>query len=152
MSVPSKRFQDHLDQLEEAFEIRTPLRKLISLIRNHFSLYLTNRNFLRVFIIQVQLNPRFYTSKAYEIFQRYIRVIEDVIEEGKAEGSFRPDVDPRVFRNLFLGTFNHMALRWFILGKEPDFDKMREIDRVIALLSLAVLSEESLKNTIISTD
>jgi len=152
MSIPSKRFQDHLDQLEEAFEIRTPLRKLTRLVRNHFSLYLTHRNFLRLFIIQVQLSPRFYTSEAYEIFQRYVKIIERLIEEGKAEGSFRQDVNARVFRNLFLGTFNHMALRWFVLGKEPDFDKMSEIDHVLELLALAVLTDESLKDSVISTD
>ena len=152
MSIASKRFQDHLNHLDEAFEIRTPLRKLIRLVRNHFSLYLTNRNFLRLFIIQVQLSPRFYTSKAYRIFRRYVRIIELAVEEGKAEGSFRQDVNSRVFRNLFLGTFNHMALRWFVLGQEPDFDKMREIDQVLELLAMAVLTDESLKNSVISSD
>jgi len=144
LSIPAKRFQDHMDQLDETFQIRTPLGKLRRLIRNHFSLYLTNRNFLEVFIIQIQLSARFYSSKAYDTFRRYCRVIELVIEEGKADGSFRPDVNPRVFRNVFLGTFNHMALRWFILNKGPETDKMHEIQQVTDLLSMSVLTEEAL--------
>ena len=144
LSIPGKRFQDHIDQLEETFQIRTPLGKLQRMIKNHFSLYLTNRNFLEVFIIQIQLSSRFYSSKAYETFRRYCRVIELVIEEGKAGGTFRPDVNPRVFRNLFLGTFSHMSLRWFILDKRPETDKMHEIDEVTDLLSLSVVSEEAL--------
>jgi TetR/AcrR family transcriptional regulator, fatty acid metabolism regulator protein len=144
LSIPAKRFQDHMDQLHETFEIRTPLGKLQRLIRNHFSLYLTNRDFLKVFIIQIQLSQRFYSSKAYETFRRYWRVIELVIEEGKEDGSFRPDINPRVFRNLFLGAFSHMTLRWFILDKGPETDKMREIDQIIELLALSVLTEEAL--------
>ncbi len=80
LSIPGKRFQDHMDQLDETFQIRTPLGKLRRLIKNHFSLYLTNRHFLEVFIIQIQLSPRFYSSKAYETFRRYFRVIEILIE------------------------------------------------------------------------
>ncbi len=145
LSIPAKRFQDHMDQLHETFEIRTPLGKLQRLIRNHFSLYLTNRDFLKVFIIQIQLSHRFYSSRAYETFRRYWRVVEVAIEEGKADGSFRPDVNPRVFRNLFLGAFSHMALRWFILEKDgSETDKMREIDQVIDLLALSVLTESAL--------
>jgi TetR/AcrR family fatty acid metabolism transcriptional regulator len=144
LSIPGKRFQDHMDQLDETFQTRTPLGKLRRLIKNHFSLYLTNRHFLEVFIIQIQLSPRFYSSKAYETFRRYCRVIEILVEEGKAEGAFRADVNARVFRNLFLGTFSHMTLRWFILNKRPEIDKMHEIDQVTDLLSLSVLSEEAL--------
>ena len=144
LSIPEKRFRDHLDDLEETFEIRMPISKLKRLISDLFSLYLTNRNFLQVFIIQILMSDRFYTSRGYETFRAYLRVIEDVIEEGKSEGSFRQDVNPRVFRNLFLGTFSHMALRWFILGREPAADKTSDIEQLIYLLSLSVLTNESL--------
>ena len=144
LSIPEKRFRDHLDDLEETFEIRMPISKLKRLISDLFSLYLTNRNFLQVFIIQILMSDRFYTSRGYETFRAYLLVIEDVIEEGKSGGSFRQDVNPRVFRNLFLGTFSHMALRWFILGREPDADKTSDIEQLIYLLSLSVLTNESL--------
>jgi TetR/AcrR family transcriptional regulator, fatty acid metabolism regulator protein len=141
LSIPDKRFRDHLDDLEETFEIRMPISKLKRLIKNHFALYLTNRDFLRVFIIQIQLSERFYRSQAYNTFRTYLEKIEDVIEEGKSSGSFRSEINSRVFRNLFLGTFSQMALRWFVLGREPSTDKMSEIDQLTDLLSLAVLAE-----------
>jgi TetR/AcrR family fatty acid metabolism transcriptional regulator len=95
------------------------------------------REFLKVFLLQLQLTKRFYGSKAYESIRGYFRVIEGVIEEGKLDGSFRSDVNARVFRNMFLGTFSHMALRWLILGQGTD--KMGEIDHVTNLMSEAVL-------------
>lgn len=143
LSIPDKRFRDHLDDLEETFEIRVPISKLKRLIKNHFALYLTNRDFLKVFIIQIQLSERFYRSHAYNTFRTYLQKIEEVIEEGKLSGSFRPDINSRVFRNLFLGTFSHMALRWFVLGREPATDKMSEIEEITDLLSLAVLSDDA---------
>ena len=95
-------------------------------------------NRLKVFLLHVQLNRQFYSSPVYETFRRYIQVIELVIEEGKKDGSIRLDVNPRVFRNLFLGAFSHMALRWLILDREAKTDKMEEIDEVVLLLSKAV--------------
>ena len=137
-SIPEHRFKDHVNRLNEVFEIRTPLRKLRRLIRYHFLLYLTERDFLKVFLLHVQLNRAFYGSPVYETFRKYTEVIELVIEEGKKDGSIRLDVNPRVFRNLFLGAFSHMALRWLILDREAKTDKMEEIDEVVLLLSKAV--------------
>jgi TetR/AcrR family fatty acid metabolism transcriptional regulator len=138
LSIPVKRFGKYLDELPDTFHIKSPLRKLRRFIRYHFSLFLMEREFLKVFLLQIQLNKRFYGSKAFEAFRNYFRVIEEIIEEGKREGSFHSEVNPRIFRNMFLGTFSHLALRWIILGKETDTDKMQEISQVADLLSSAV--------------
>ncbi|MDQ7784407.1 MAG: TetR/AcrR family transcriptional regulator [Desulfomonilaceae bacterium] len=147
LSIPARRFQTYIEQQAHAFVIKTPLRKLRRLIRNHFSLYLVNRDFLKVFLLQVQLSSRFYASPVYETYRRYFSLIEDIIEEGKSAGVFRQDVEPRVFRNMFFGTFSHMAIRWSILGKAAATDMMSEIDQATDLLSLAVLTDEALEES-----
>jgi TetR/AcrR family fatty acid metabolism transcriptional regulator len=139
LSIPIKRFEQYLDALSEVFQIKNPLKKLQRFIRYHFSLFFAERDFLKVFLLQIQLNKRFYGSKAFDSFRTYSRVIEEIIEEGKSEGSFRSDVNARVFRNMFLGIFSHLALRWVVLGKSSDIDKMQEIDRVTDLLTSAVI-------------
>ena len=138
LSIPVKRFQNHLNQLKETFQVLSPLRKLRRLLRYHFTLYLPNRDFLKVFLLDIQLNMQFYSSKAYESFRQYMQAIEQVIEEGKSEGTFRPDVNARVFRNMFLGAFTHMALRWVIFGDKKRHDKMMEVDNLVDLMSSAV--------------
>lgn len=145
LSIPGKRLRDHMERLNEAFEIKTPLKKLQRLIRMHFSLYLTNRNFLKIFLLHVQLNPGFYQSPGFEALRQYYQVIEDVIREGKEEGTFREDVEPRIFRNLLLGSFSHMAIRWFIIGEGPETDIMHEIEQITDMLSRAVLTDEALR-------
>jgi TetR/AcrR family fatty acid metabolism transcriptional regulator len=122
----------------DAFEIRNPLRKLRRLIKHHFASFLSERQFLKVFLLQLQLNERFYGSKAFDGFRTYYRLIEDIIEEGKEAGFFYPAVNPRVFRNMFLGAFSHLALRWLIVDESTDTDRMEEINQVTELLSSAV--------------
>jgi len=144
MRISARRIQHNIEQLEDAFSIKTPLKKLRRLVRYHFSIYLTNRNYLKLFILDTQLNPQFYDSEAYIAFQQYFKVIEEGIEEGKTQGIFRSDVNSRVFRNLFIGTFSHISIRWFILGDDEKVDMMQEIDQVTDMLSLSVLTDEAL--------
>jgi len=151
LSIPGKRLRDHMERLNEAFEIKTPLKKLQRLIRMHFSLYLTNRNFLKIFLLHVQLNPSFYQSSGVEVFQQYYRVVEDIIREGKEDGTFRANVEPRIFRNLFLGAFSHLAIRWFIVGEGPETDIMQEIEEITDMLCRAVLTDEALRALEIET-
>jgi TetR/AcrR family fatty acid metabolism transcriptional regulator len=139
LSIPVKRFRQFLDELPETFEIKRPLRKLRRFTKYHFLLFLTERNFSKLFVLQLLLNQRFYGSKAFESFTNYFRVIEEIIREGIEDGSFRRDVNPRVFRNMFLGAFSHLALRWLIVEKEGKIDKMQELVEVTDLLSSAVL-------------
>ena len=140
-SIPEQTFQEHIAKLDEIFELKTPLRKLRRFIRYHFFLYMTEPNFVKVFLMHIQLSQRFYGSQVYKTFQQYTKIITDVLEEGKRNGSIRTNVNARVFKNLFLGAFSHMALRWLILGEEAETDKMREIDEVVLLLSRTVASD-----------
>jgi len=137
-SSAERSFKSHLDELPELFHIQTPRRKLRCLVRQHFFMYFRRRDFLNIFLTHVQYNFGFYRSRAYEVYSEYLSAIEQIVHEGQAEGSFRRNVNPRVFRNMFLGVFNHMAIRWVIVGKDRRHDKMTEIDRLADLLIAAV--------------
>ena len=137
-SVAARGFDEHLKGLPQVFEVKTPARKLRRLLRYHFMIYSTNRRFLKVFLTQILFNLAFYKSSAYEGFKLYISEIEDIIEEGKRVGAFREDVNARVFRNMFLGAFSFMAIRWLLVGDNRPYDKMTEIDHLVDLLTRAV--------------
>ena len=143
LSIGTKRFDRLLSDVADAFEIKGPVRKLRRLIKYHFSSFLSERQFLKVFLLQLQLNARFYGSEAYRKFRTYFQFIEDVIDEGKEAGVFGADVHPQVFRNMFLGAFSHMALRWLILDESTDTDRMEEINQVTDLLTSAVIADIS---------
>jgi len=138
LSIAGRRLKDQIELLPETFHVTNPVRRLRRFIRFHFDLYLRNRDFLQVFVLENLLNDRFYSSGAFETFKSdYLNVVEGIIEEGKEQGVFRKDVNTRVFRNMFLGAFTHMALRWIVL-KGEHYDKMREIDELVDLLCTAI--------------
>ncbi len=133
-SLAVNRFDSYLSDVSGAFEIRDPVKKLRRLIKFHFSSFLSEPRFLKIFLLQLQLNQRFYGSRAFDGFRSYFRFIEEVVEEGKAAGVFQSTFNSRVFRNMFLGAFSHMALRWLILQGSNDTDRMGEINQVTDLL------------------
>ena len=142
LAIPEKRFENYLRGLPEIFEQKTPLRKLRRFINYFFSLFATEQDFLKTFLLQIQLHRRFYGSKAFEKFKNYFRVIESIVEEGKADGSFRQDVNPRVFRNMLIGTFNNLELGWFIFEHGKKIDKMQKIKEIADLFCRAVTVRE----------
>jgi TetR/AcrR family fatty acid metabolism transcriptional regulator len=138
LSIPEQRLKEHINALTEIFEIRSPIKKLHQMIRYHFFQYLTEPDFSKVFLLHIQLSQRFYDSRVYKTFLQYTNTIDQILEEGKKDGSIRVNVNNRVFRNLFIGSFSHLALRWLILGVKRETDKMAEIDAVSSLLTRAV--------------
>jgi TetR/AcrR family fatty acid metabolism transcriptional regulator len=138
-SIAAQRIPQYLKAASDAFEIRSPVRRLRRLIKYHFSSFLAERNFLKVFLLEMQLNARFYSSKAFSEYRKYYAFIEELVEQGQKAGFFRERVKPSMLRKMFLGAFNHLALRWLILEDDAETDKMEEIDQVTELLLSAVM-------------
>jgi len=145
LTIPEERFRAHLKELSDTFEIRDSSRKLRRFIRNHFRLYLDDRRFLVIYLLMIQLNRRFYQSRAYVSLRSYIEVFENIVQEGMRDGSFVPDCNVRVFRNMFWGVFTHLCLRWFIVEKTPRDDKFSEISRITSYLLDAVTETTTIK-------
>ncbi len=137
-SVFQYRFQEHLASLGELFEIKTPLRKLRRFMRYHFSIYLNQPDFAKTFILNGIFNRRFYQTPAYADFQKYMNFLDPILDQGKREGHVRPSVNNRIFKNLFIGAFSHMALRWLFVDRNSRIDKTSEINHVIEVLERAV--------------
>jgi len=137
-STLERQFHNNLNLLDELFEVKTPLRKLERFMRYHFTVYLTQPAFVKVFLFDAIYNSGFYTSKSYQPFKQYIESIDQILDEGKQDGSLRPEINNRVFRNLFMGIFSHMALRWLFTKKGRQADKNEEINAAVALLSRSV--------------
>ena len=49
-------------------------------------------------------------------------------------------MNPRVFRNMFIGTFNNLALLWFVINRDRNIDKMQKIDEIASMFCMAVLN------------
>jgi AcrR family transcriptional regulator len=63
-----------------------------------------NPNYARLLMMAVRENPEFYNSKYYVYLGEYVRILLTTIEDGQKEGIFRQDINPRLIRNLAMGT------------------------------------------------
>lgn len=145
LSIPQPRFLEQIDMLKEIFIIKDPAKKLRRFIRFHYFLYTTQPDFLRVFLLNICLNPRFYQSPSFSTYEQYTRIVDDILDEGKTKGVFRSDLDNRMFKSMFFGGFSHVVMRWEIIKRDrPAIDKMREIEEMVDLyLRVAEQSEVS---------
>lgn len=137
-SIAERKLNEDLGRLNEMYHIKDPLRKLRRFIKYHCSLYLTDRDYLKMFLLLIHTNRRFYEKKAFDSFKHYSGFLLNVVEEGKQSGVFRPDIDSRIFGNMVFGGLTHMFLRWIIVAKVSDTDKMNEIEEVTHLLTESI--------------
>jgi AcrR family transcriptional regulator len=142
-SIPKRRFEQYLGDLSGVFKPESVVGKLKKLIKYHFSTFLADPDFLRIFVLNLYLNKDFYQSKAFEAFRNYYRLLEEVFEEGKRSGVFRSEVNPRILRNLLVGTFCWMVMRWFADRKMSEVAMMKEANQVTDLLVDSILTTRS---------
>lgn len=140
-SIPKKKFEHYNKDLSGVFHPESIIGKLKKLIQYHFSTFLGDPYFLRIFVQNLYLNKGFYRSEAFEGFRQYYRLWEEVIEEGKAAGVFRPEINSRVFRNMFLGTFFHLTARWVVDNKMSEIAMVKEANELADLVMEAVLAD-----------
>jgi TetR/AcrR family fatty acid metabolism transcriptional regulator len=139
LSMACNRLKDSMDRLSEELKTEHPLQELRKLIRWYFTSFAKDREFLKIFLLDLQLKKDFYSSCAYRYFKNFTDSIEELVKKGMREDCFRPDINPRVFRNIVIGSFNHCALRWLIFGLNSKTDKMTEIEDLIDLLSFSII-------------
>lgn len=138
LSISEGRFKDHLEQLKLTFAGKDSKKKLRLFMQNHFQQYLDDHDFLVVFLTNIQFNRRFYKSRAYKSQYKYVMELERLVQGIIDNGNAAPDINLRVFRNMFLGAFTHMTLRWFMVNHGSKYNKMEEIEKVTGLLSDAI--------------
>ena len=128
------RLRRHLNIAESFFDKQTPLSRLVRFIYYHFTMYFREPSFVKNFILNGIFNPNFYSSEAYVDFQDYMAIVDKILEDGKACGSFRADLDNRLFQYLFIGAFSHTALRWLLTDDDKRFEMLGRLQDITDLL------------------
>jgi AcrR family transcriptional regulator len=143
LSISREQFKAYKIDLDQTFNLVNPLTKLKRLIWNHFLIFASDSDFLTIFLNDIKLNKDFYATDSYNFFINYYSKLSEILGEGKRAGVFRPDVHNRVYRNLFIGSFTHLMLRWFSISNPPLLTFMKEFNQATELLCRAVIAGEA---------
>lgn len=138
-SLPRNRFEEFKKKIESVFQDGNILDKFRLFIWQHFSLLLSNRNFLKVFLTDIKLNRQFYSSDVHPVSLKYITMLDSILDQGKKEGIFRPTLNNSMFRLLFLGSFSHLAMRWYVVVSNRPYDIFLEVDQVTKLFCRGII-------------
>ncbi|GAB6909559.1 hypothetical protein JCM12296A_54040 [Desulfosarcina cetonica] len=138
-AIPREQFALYRRRMEEVHRSSDALIQLRQMMWSHFCIFVSDRRFLQVYLNDVKLNKNFYTTDAYPHFLHYLDPLYDILELGKRKRLFKPDLDNRIYRNLFVGAFTHMSIRWFIIGNSSPLTVMEEFGQACDLLCRAVL-------------
>jgi len=119
-SIPEERMEYFLSGLHEHLEgINGALPKLRKLIWYHLNFYEKNKDYVLILLQNIQQNPRFNSTRAYQLIREFAKRVAQTIEEGKKEGVIRPDIDSKLLRDAILGSIEHVTIRGSILGRFP---------------------------------
>lgn len=141
LSISDEHFREHVRELKQTFSSNNPKKRLWLFMYTYFQQYMDDQDFVVVFLTMIQFNRRFYQSRAYKSQYKYVVELEKLVQEIISTEEGVQNFNIRVFRNMFLGAFTHMTLRWFIADHGRNFDRMREIKEVAMLLSDAIAAE-----------
>ncbi|MCP4751420.1 MAG: hypothetical protein GY866_11035 [Proteobacteria bacterium] len=110
------------------------LVELERFLRDFYMIAVKQPPFSQVFVMNGIFNRQFYESRAYAPFKTFVDGISTRLDEGKAAGSIRAEVNNRLFRNLVLGTFCHSVVRWHVVEKESWHNIVNDIDLIVRYL------------------
>jgi TetR/AcrR family fatty acid metabolism transcriptional regulator len=119
-SIPEDRMENFFSGLREHLEgIKGALSKLHKIIWYHLHFYEKNQDYVLILLQNIRLNPRFQSTRAYQLIREFAKLVVQIIEEGKKEKVIRSDVDSRLLRDAILGAIEHITIRGSILGRLP---------------------------------
>ena len=96
------------------------LEKLRIFIENHMDLLERESGLVEVIQVELRQSTKFLKDYTPVKFFEYLEVISDLLEEGKREGVFRPDLNVSVARRAIFGALDELSLT-YILSRKPKY-------------------------------
>lgn len=90
----------------------------------------------RYLYLELRPSPDYRGSRAHELNRRFTGIVQQVVTEGIETGDFRPEVDPRVVRDLVFGAIEYRT--WGFLRGESAFPVEATADAIADLIHRAI--------------
>ncbi|MGH7186848.1 MAG: TetR/AcrR family transcriptional regulator C-terminal domain-containing protein, partial [Pseudomonadota bacterium] len=108
---------EFVDALRKAIagepDAASKVRRLVSL---HFRMLEENPDLADVVQVELRQGHKFFRGASSQEIGAYFALISSVLEEGVAEGRFRPGLPVKVATKMLFGAMDQMATSW-VLGK-----------------------------------
>lgn len=86
----------------------------------------------KVVFLFLKTNPNFTQTEAYANVKTFYSYLIKIFEEGRESGEFMPDLNPFIARATFLGTIEHLVIRWLLKDRAYSlFDNLEHTWKVL---------------------
>ena len=110
------------------------LDRLKTYIENHMGLLENEAGLIEVLQVELRQSSKFLKDYTPVKFFEYLDVLSGILEEGKEEGVFRPDLNVGVARRIVFGAMDELS-RTYILSKRQKFHPSITAAEVFQLLA-----------------
>ncbi|MBI5343392.1 MAG: TetR/AcrR family transcriptional regulator [Deltaproteobacteria bacterium] len=110
------------------------LARLEIFIRNHMDLLVKEAGLIEVIQVELRQSNKFMKEYVPVKFLEYLDIISGILEDGKREGVFRPDLNVTLSRRAIFGALDEISLA-YVLSRKRKYDPAEaaaEIFRIFA--------------------
>jgi TetR/AcrR family fatty acid metabolism transcriptional regulator len=111
------KMADFVDTVRKAIAVEPDAaRKVRRLVSLHFRILEENPDLAEVVQVELRQGQKFFRGACSQEIGAYFALIGSVLEEGVAEGRFRPGLPVKVATKMLFGAMDQVATSW-VLGK-----------------------------------
>ena len=95
----------------------------------------------KIVYLFLKTNANFLDTEVYANVKKLYSYLIDIFEEGQKSGEMKSDLDPRIARDIFVGTMDHLITRWLL--KDMSYSLFDNLDKTFNLIVRAFEPDES---------
>ncbi len=86
----------------------------------------------KIVYLFLKTNANFLNTEVYSNVKKLYSHLVDIFEEGRKSGEMKPDLDPLVARDIFVGTMDHIISRWLL--KDMSYSLFDNLESIFELM------------------
>jgi TetR/AcrR family fatty acid metabolism transcriptional regulator len=99
----------------------------------------------KIVYLFLKTNSNFLATEVFSNVKQFYARLLDIFEEGRRTGEFKPDLNPRLARDIFVGTMDHIVTRWLL--KDRSYSLFEGLDPLFDLMVSAFAAEPQTGDT-----
>lgn len=95
----------------------------------------------KIVYLFLKTNANFLNTEVYANIKKLYAFIVDIFEDGQKSGEMKSDLNPRIARDIFVGTMDHIITRWLL--KDRSYSLFDNLDQTFNLMVSAFEPHET---------
>ncbi|MFE8703778.1 TetR/AcrR family transcriptional regulator [Cytobacillus sp. FJAT-54145] len=121
ISLFQEKMGNFVEKIEEKIAGKdTAAEKLLMMVEAHFRMLSKDRHLAIVTQLELRQSNKDLRLKINEVLKGYLKVIDDILIEGKENGEFSSTLDIRLARQMIFGTMDETVTSWVMNEQKYD--------------------------------